>query len=275
VVFVSKEQNQGADMRKLGMWAMALAICGVVFLTGCGGGDDDSKSLSPASLRGRTFTLSGDAGPSSITFADSGDLYSLARSDVQLAPVGTFRAHRFGNTWRVEIVTPDGRFTSELILTYAAGGRGTYRFTEPGWLESETGLFEEVGFVGNPVPPDPSAPGVPGSPVLAPQTLTQIIMTGASGNPGGSQTVSYSFANTGAGSGTFTDGTTRSGTFTYSATSGNTGNLRLVFADANLGDVFDYSLSFFTGNAGTFMGNEKVGAVEGQASGSFNYSGLP
>jgi hypothetical protein len=84
----------------------------------------------------------------------------------------------------------------------------------------------------------------------------------------------YTFNTTGAGTGTFSAGT-RSGTFTYTPVSGNAATLRLEFDGANLGDVFDYALSFFTGNAGTFSGTEKVGIVQGDASGSFQYSGLP
>ena len=254
-------------MRKLGMWGMAFAICGVVFLTGCDGDDDGPDLVSPASLRGRTFTLSGDSGPSSITFSDSGNVYSLVRSDAQLAAVGTFRAHRNGNTWIVNVTTPDARFTSELILTYAARGRGTYRFTEPGWLQSETGIFEEVGFVGNPTFPDPTNPGGPGSPVLAPASLTQIIITGTSADPAGPGPFAFNLS----GTGTFSDGL-RTGSYTYTPMGQNAATLRMVYDAPNAGDVDDYALSFFTGNTGTFSGSQKFGVKEGMVSGTFQYS---
>jgi len=254
-------------MRKLGMWGMALAIWGTMFLTGCGG-DDGPDLVSPGSLRGRTFTLSGDSGPSSITFADSGNLYSLTRPDAQLAAVGTFRATRNGNSWNVYVTTPDARFTSELILSYAARGRGTYRFTEPGWQQSETGLFEEVGFVGNPTLPDPGSPGDPGSPVLAPTTLTQITMTGTTSDPAGAGP--YTFTLSG---GFFSDGM-RSGTYTYTPTGGNQANLQLLYTGTNNGDEDNYTLLFFTGNSGAFAGTQQIGVNQpGNASGTFQYSG--
>ena len=255
-------------MRKLGMWAMACAIFAVTFLTGCDGDDDGPDLVSPSSLRGRTFTLSGDSGPSSITFSDSGNLYSLTRSDVQLASVGTFRASRNGNTWIVNVTTPDARFTSELVLTYAARGRGTYRFTEPGWLESETGFFEEIGFVGNPALPDPATPGAPGSPALPPASLTQIIMTGTSTDPAGAGPFAFNFS----GAGTFTDGM-RSGTYIYTPAGANAANLRLEYTGPNNGDVDEYTLLFFTGNTGTFSGTQKIGAnPPGSAGGTFQFN---
>ena len=263
-------------MKRFGMWARVFAIWGVIFLSGCGGDDDDPSFFSPASLRGRTFTLSGDQGPSSITFAESGNAYSITRPDNQTAAVGTYQARRNGNNWEVLITTPDRVFTSQLVLRYAAPGRGKYTFVEPGWQQVVSGIFEEIAFAGNPDPGQTTTGttttgGPGGTPVAAPAALKQIVMTGDTSNPSGRGPFTFQLIGTTVG--TFTDGL-RTGNFTYTPLPGGatTAILNLQYTGAQAGDFGNYTLSFQSGNRGTFAGTEKFGATQSAANGTFEYT---
>lgn len=121
-------------MKRLRKLIGLIAICGMsAFLTGCDDDDDDvvvTGTVSPASLNGRSYTLTDAGTGGSISFAADANTYALIQSGVP--ENGTFTAVRSGNSWDVTIVNAAGTTTSSLQLTFSSASAGTYSFQRPG-----------------------------------------------------------------------------------------------------------------------------------------------
>src|SRR5688500_18081029 len=119
-------------MNKLRNIISLVAVCATASLfTGCGGDDDTIDTggnngptpNAPASLNGRTYTITDNAAGGTLAFDAGANNYTLTLGGN--TETGTFQANRSGDVWTVNAVDANGT-NSTVTLTFTGNGTGNY-----------------------------------------------------------------------------------------------------------------------------------------------------
>jgi hypothetical protein len=124
-------------MKRLRTLTGLLAICGAsVFMTGCGGDDDDNGGpAGPAqnapNAVGGTYSMTDAGGSRTLTLATAGTSYTFTLP-AGGTESGNFQASRSGDVWTVLTTTDDLTTTRTITLTFNAASAGAYTIEEAG-----------------------------------------------------------------------------------------------------------------------------------------------
>jgi hypothetical protein len=266
-------------MKKLRNLIAVMAMMSMAaVLTGCGDDDDDDDDDQPpvnnivapateadltAQNKTYTVTIPGDTNNIVLTFPSSGRYQAVQGESTEQGAISG--AVRDVNTWTFN-VTPDagqeGAQAGSVRLDFTAADQGTWTFTPEGGT-AETGTFVLTTNPGG--GDDGGDTGGGAAPASLEGRRIQLATTGA-----GQELLTF----TGATSGTFTSDIANpaaGGTFTYTPT-GNTAVLDLQYdtpaAAAN--DFSNLTLTFDSGTAGTFTGNQHFEGADHDTSGNFS-----